>query len=90
MNSSKFNFSEEKLIKKHIELFNKNLVPKDCKGNYIIYSLGDDITSLSYEIKNEDLLNELLDSLIQNNNFKGNLIINSDLFNDIVIFFKKI
>lgn len=32
MKPTQFNYSDEKIVRKHIELFNKNQVPKNSRG----------------------------------------------------------
>ncbi len=76
-------FSEEKIIRKHMELLKNNQVPKNSKGR-VLNNLGDNINNLLYDLSSDELLNEFLDALILNNTFRGNLVIQSKFFNDIV------
>lgn len=76
-------FSDEKIIKKHIELLKNNKVPKNSKGREW-FNVGDNINNLIYQITSDDLLNDFLDALILNDAFQGNLVIDSKFFNDIV------
>ncbi len=61
-------------ILEQIKVLNQNKVPKNHKGDFL--------TKLSFNIVEYELLDCLLDALINNDNFKGELFIKSNKFDD--------
>jgi len=57
-----------------IKFLNQNKIPKNHKG--------DELTKLSFIINEYELLDQLLEALIFNNTFKGEIIIKSNKFTD--------
>jgi len=57
-----------------IKTLNQNKIPKNHKGDFL--------TKLSFNIEEYDLLDNLLDALIYNNTFKGELYLKSTKFDD--------
>jgi hypothetical protein len=57
-----------------IKVLNQNKVPKNHKGDYL--------TKLSFNIEEYELLDSLLDALINNNTFIGELFLKSNKFDD--------
>jgi hypothetical protein len=57
-----------------IKVLNQNKVPKNHKGDFL--------TKLSFNIEEYDLLDNLLDAVIINNTFKGELYLKSNKFDD--------
>lgn len=72
-------YSEAELKNKNyildqIKVLNQNKTPKNHKG--------DVLSNLSFTIEEYDLLDKVLDSLINNNSFKGELFLKSTKFDD--------
>lgn len=63
-----------KYILEQIKNLNENKIPRNHKG--------DEEVNLTFTIEEYDLLNNLLDSLMKNNTFKGSLVIKSTKFDD--------
>lgn len=57
-----------------IKILNQNKIPKNHKGDFF--------TKLSFNIEEYELLDNLLDALINNNTFKGDLFLKSTKFDD--------
>ena len=62
----------------HIKYIKQNKNPLDKKGN--------EYTILYYNIDDIDILNDLFDSFVDNRSYKGELIVESNVFNDIIGF----
>jgi hypothetical protein len=60
----------------HIQTLSKNKIPKDNKGN--------DYTLLEYDFVDYKILNNFLDSVASNTEFKGELILKSKLFDELL------
>jgi hypothetical protein len=76
---SKSNLRDNKLNKReivmdHIKSIKQNKNPLDKKG--------DEYTILHYSIDDIDILNDLFDSFVNNNSYKGELIVESNVFYD--------
>jgi hypothetical protein len=63
-------------LHEHIQTLGKNKIPKDSKGN--------DYKLLEYEFTEYKLLEAFLDTLLQNTEFKGELILKSKLFDELL------
>lgn len=72
--SSTFKEIQRELVVDHINYLNKNLNPLDKKG--------EEYKSLHYSIDDYNILNSLFDSLVLNTSFKGDLLIDSKVFDD--------
>mmetsp|Transcript_34397 Transcript_34397/g.35700 ORF Transcript_34397/g.35700 Transcript_34397/m.35700 type:complete len:422 (+) Transcript_34397:3-1268(+) len=63
-------------VEKHINILSQNKIPKNFKG--------DEFSVLEYVLDGKELMNKFFEAMIDNNSFKGELIIHSshDLFDD--------
>ena len=61
-------------MRRDVQILAENKIPLDIKGNQP--------NSLMFQIDNIEHLNELLDAMVKNNTFKGNLEIRSNKFTD--------
>lgn len=66
--------SDSSIIKQHAKFLVSNANPKDNKGN--------ELTRLSYNIEDPQLLKQLLDAFLSNKSFTGELEIHSSKFTD--------
>lgn len=64
----------QNFILDQIKILTQNKIPKNHKGDYL--------TKLSFNIENYELLDQLLDALIVNKTFKGELYLKSTKFDD--------
>ena len=62
------------LLKQHLKIIKCNKSPKDRRG--------DNLNKLEYEFNNKEELCEFIDAILTNNQFKGELILISDYFDD--------
>ena len=62
------------LLNQHLKILELNKVPKNKRG--------DDLNKLEYEFNNKIELNNFIEVLLSNNQFKGELILISDYFDD--------
>jgi hypothetical protein len=63
-------------LNEHIQILAKNKIPKDGKGN--------DYNTLEYEFVDQKLLETFLDTFLTNTEFKGELVLKSKLFDELM------
>jgi len=74
------------IIKNHIEIFKNSLIPRNLKGILLHNEIGDEYVDFHYKITSNELLKSFFDAFVLCENFTGTLKVESDHFDDNVLF----